>query len=603
MCPAILSHPGKGQTEALLCAPSPSFVSGRLRDCSSQRRSRVRTISSNLGLEQNLFSWLRILCFQFTCRRASSLLLKLYPEWQPLSVPGSILDPNPFTFPASFPIVLKMESRRSSRGSTHPLHGMEIAIPPRRRSLPPRTCPSMYEAKPLPPIPQRNPLRNLKSAGIQARNYAPDTIPRPLVVKTRRRTGELPAKRPELPLVVDGENEDDAPMEIRALILPKFDTGIVRRATDSELLSPQPRQSVQKVLQLTGLTTPLTNSPVEASPTLHNSPAKIRQLMGHEPDMNYTLQGAYEVSPVTTMSEGSIYSQDIEPSVSEPDLEFDGSDYHATASSVTDHDDDFEDTLRSSKYSSWLLEPPESFQIPPLCIRHRGSESGASMGCGAPKHQPSFYSQNSNGWLRRRSSASQPYVSSRAVRDMYHATSLQIAGRKHDEDEIRVHRRPSTEVMVSPLEPSESRKKRLSFQTGILKSQSRKPAPLKIDEKPSFATGNHPQKTPYPVRSTLDGETAPWRYSESLTKLIKWGFNASRDQDARGKGFSFHKPRRVNSLDTPLLTANNMLQRTNEHLHGLVAQARKTAGLVSKNEKRRESMKDRIRIIPEGTPI
>ncbi|KAK5657071.1 hypothetical protein OQA88_3598 [Cercophora sp. LCS_1] len=88
-----------------------------------------------------------------------------------------------------------------------------------------------------------------------------------------------------------------------------------------ELLSPQPRSSVPKILQLTTVRPAKSNS--SSSPSGHNSPHKIKQLTGIDvaapEDYRRWLaeDRAVDVSPLSNRS--SSYSQDTDPIVSDPD--------------------------------------------------------------------------------------------------------------------------------------------------------------------------------------------------------------------------------------------------------------------------------------------
>lgn len=64
--------------------------------------------------------------------------------------------------------------------------------------------------------------------------------------------------------------------------LPKVDVpNYLPNIPPGEILSPQPKQSVQKILRLTGMISPTTILSADA-PTLHNSSQKIKQLTGHD---------------------------------------------------------------------------------------------------------------------------------------------------------------------------------------------------------------------------------------------------------------------------------------------------------------------------------
>lgn len=100
--------------------------------------------------------------------------------------------------------------------------------------------------------------------------------------------------------------------------LPKVDLSrIIPSVPPDEILSPQPKQSVQKILRLTGYMSPMTTMSTD-SPTLHNSSQKIRQLTG----LDYGLRGPWtedqlpwveledEISNVSTSETASTYSNE-----------------------------------------------------------------------------------------------------------------------------------------------------------------------------------------------------------------------------------------------------------------------------------------------------
>lgn len=86
------------------------------------------------------------------------------------------------------------------------------------------------------------------------------------------------------------------------------------------LLSPQPKTSVRKILQLTGVNTGGKDRR-ESAPRGHNSKLKIKQLTGLVVDDSvYKVnRSPMTVSPISTTS--SVHSADLSAAVSEPEIE------------------------------------------------------------------------------------------------------------------------------------------------------------------------------------------------------------------------------------------------------------------------------------------
>ncbi len=192
------------------------------------------------------------------------------------------------------------------------LRGMEIAVPP-GHALPPPEGISIYQSKPLPPVPARQSMSSSFSSEL---NSAFRTPKRSMDYPDR----DLDWKREEAN--IDVILARDAHDTLRPY-LPKIHIAPASYPSTppDELLSPQPRKAVPKILRLTaGTGAGLIASPT--SPSGHNPSQKIRQLMGVDVGSGPSDSSLYEVSPVSPLSaSSSVYSEDLAATISEPDTD------------------------------------------------------------------------------------------------------------------------------------------------------------------------------------------------------------------------------------------------------------------------------------------
>ncbi|KAH8775479.1 hypothetical protein F5883DRAFT_518888 [Diaporthe sp. PMI_573] len=174
-----------------------------------------------------------------------------------------------------------------------------------------------YEAKPLPAVPPRLSIPDMKA-----------------VLKTSKRNSG--SKQYIYDWDRQGDNislvTDDRSVTPRSRSLPENDASSIPTTPSNEILSPQPRHSRQKILRLTGnITTNMSLASFE--PSQHNSQQKIKQLTGLDVGSSSSSENQTDsllhpfqngVSPVSPTS--SAYSVDgLEATISEPDS--DASDY------------------------------------------------------------------------------------------------------------------------------------------------------------------------------------------------------------------------------------------------------------------------------------
>ena len=146
------------------------------------------------------------------------------------------------------------------------------------------------------------------------------------------------------------------------------------------------------------------------------------------------------------------------------------------------------------------------------------------------------------------------------------------------------------------------RKSSLSSRAQNFKSNVPAPLHIKKTSRGDYGTGNHPPRTPYPTKSTFDDDEIGDKRTSmlSLSRVFK-RHSADISSIFSDKGGS-KKSRKLNGVVTQSPPAS-VLQRTNDGIQGFVAQAKKTASMISKAERRRESLKNKIRVITDiGTP-
>ena len=451
-------------------------------------------------------------------------------------------------------------------GSSHPrlsLRGMEIPIPPGVEPPSPGSI-AVYEVKPLPPVPLRRSMASSFSSEVARALKTPNRS-----VNSQQTDYDWEKEGADIAAMLDRK-------VARGRVVPKIDVNNIPSTPPDDILSPQPKQSIQKILRLTSQKSPVT-SLTSSSPSLHNSSQKIRQLTGLDVGTNET---HYMVSPISPSS--SVYSQDnLEATISEPDL-----DIYTDDPSYFYSKQDFEEQQRYSR--QWPTSVP---------INLRYSD---------PVANPVDTLQEGYRSSGVRESLS-PGKSKGRQLDLYHETAAELAQSSGSQDRntswAAVYTPVTSAPEEEPLHFSTPSRRKSSFSSRVQGLRSNIPAPLQIKKagKGNFGTGNHPQRTPYPTKSTFEEEDHEQRTSRlSLSRVFKRHSSdvSSIFSDKDGS----KKTRRLDGLATPSPPAS-VIQRTSNGFQGLVAQAKRTTGMMSKTERRRESLKSKIRVITDlGTP-
>lgn len=452
-----------------------------------------------------------------------------------------------------------------------PLRGMEMSVPPSLNPPSPGSI-AVYEAKPLPPVPPRRSIASSFGSEVSRALKTPNRS-----VDSQQTNYDWEREGADIVAILDRKVP-------RGRVVPKIDVNNIPNTPPDEMLSPQPKQSIQKILRLTSQKSPVTSlSP--GSPSLHNSSQKIRQLTGLDIGADETY---YMVSPVSASS--SIYSQDnLEATISEPDLDTHTEDisYFHAKKHLLYHDGS----------SQLFTSAPASLDYPTDNLRYSD-----------PVRSPVDFTAEGFENYRLRESMS-PRKSKGRQLDLYHETAAELAqsSQAQSRNVSWVAGYTAVDGTIEEEAPPFSTPLRMesSFASRVQGLKSNIPAPLQIRKasKGDFGTGNHPKRTPYPTKSTFDDEeTGESRMSMlSLARVFK-RHSAEASSVFSDKGGGSSRSRKLDGVATPSPPAS-VLQRTNNGIQELVSQAKKTAGMMSRTERRRESLKNKIRVITDdGTP-
>lgn len=537
---------------------------------------------------------LRILSSTLPLRIKLTLLLRLYPEWPQQLIPQLFWRPPIIT---QINVKLNMSGHRPAREA---LKGMEIAVPP-GQELPQQQSPDPYAQRPLPPIPIRSPARGsiLQSSSSHPQGPPPSAPPRSPARGSASRplapppeywklsgTGLTHNNKPLPPPIITGSRASEDHDE---LDLPLPDLQFIRKKSwsvggtkvDSDLISH--------------CTSP--RSPT-LSPTLHNSPDKIRQMIGHDVNINLdvgrarvqsnTYDSTTHTAPASRGS-SSCYSNDtIETTVSEPAPPAPASEVQQ----VTEYDDDPERTLVAEGFNfnpspKPLPGSPLSAHVDPLIIKRRAEVMSGEIRLGAaigglsrpPERPASFESRDSrrtsaSGTAPNKTKSRDDYV----VKNLYHATTAHIAASSKRRETQQYT--PPPLPTPTPWLPVSSAISRLALSPKRLTSQRRSSQLAGLPFSGSaFEVGDRPLRTPHgasPPTSTFETDDEKRRYMPSV-------FRRSNSSDERS-------PAPPETRDAQAVAKSG--------LQDLMTQARRSAGLLTKSERRRTSLRHKIRIIP-----
>ncbi len=468
---------------------------------------------------------------------------------------------------------------------THPdysnmsLRGMEIAIPP-GQTLPPPAAVGIYESKPLPPVPAR---RSMASSFSSEVSNAFKTPPKGSI--------DYQGQEASIAVILERDGRYGKAQPLRPDV--RIDPARILDTPPDELLSPQPRKAVQKILRLTSNAVVATSlSPSPSLPTGHNPSQKIRQLMGIDVDVGShdPRHVSYEVSPVSPMSGSSVYSEDLAITISEPDAD---SCYDGYCSEPDDG--------ASSKWTSQVFESPDDVPAS-LRIQRPAIARYSYPAMTSPAETTRSRPDRAKHYSHRRESSSFSIGT-----DLYHATAADIAkasstGNTHNS-------------LTSPRKFSFSERSA----TISRERMAPPPEPHKESDRGGTSSNRPAAQTPYPpARSVFDddgsdGADSPprrsqlmrgvfrrrsvvelWSPSPMLIKRRQEDEVEAEDDQLKASTVIANGARRANGPDTPmpllpLLSA--------ERISGLMARV----GVRSRAERRRVSLKSKIRLIPEST--
>lgn len=478
---------------------------------------------------------------------------------------------------------------------------MEIAVPP-GHDLPPPQPPDPYAQRPLPPIPMRSPARVslLPSSSTHPQDQPPAAPPRSPARGSASQPLAPPPEywklsgpglaynnKPLPPPIITGSKASGDRDEFD---LPLPDLPFIRKQSwsvggmkaDSDLISHS--------------TSP--RSPT-LTPTLHNSPDKIRQMIGHDVNINFDVghsrvqSDTYDSTTYTapaSRGSSSCYSNDtIETTVSEPVPPAPASEVQQ----VAEYDDDPERALVAEGFNfnpspKSLPGSPLSAHVDPLIIKRRAEVMSGEIRLGStiqglprPTERPaSFESRasprtNTSGAARKEAKSKDDYV----VKNLYHATTAHIAAssKRRETQEFA----PPPPPTPTPWVPVSEAISRLTLSPRRLTRQRRGSQIASLPFSASaFEVGGRPLRTPHgasPPTSTFETDDEKRSYVPSV-------FRRSNSSDERSS----------TSPETREAQAG-----AKAGLLDLMTQARRSAGLLTKSERRRASLRHKIQIIPE----
>ena len=528
------------------------------------------------------------------------LLLKLYPEWPPLSL---------FHLSWNPPVITRIVIKSNMLGygpAREALKGMEIAVPP-GHDLPPQQSSDPYASRPLPPIPPRSPARGVLPTSTlpPGRNVPPQAPSRsPARLSASRPMAPPPEfwKMPDCNLTHNtGHRPPRINMSCRAsgdryrLDLPLPDPPFIRKRAwsiggtkaDTKRLS-QPGAARNATL----------------TPTLHNSPDKIKQMIGHDVNVNFDTghtrvqSDAYDSTAYTaraSRASSSCYSNETaETTVSEPATR--------VGHQSMEYDEDPERTLVAEGFNfhpshKALPESPMSAHVDPLIVRRRAEVMSGEIKIdsaihGLPRRTETpapCQSHDSRPTSAGSSDSSQAKREEYIIKDLYHSTTAHIAA-SSKRREIREARKmaPPSSSKQMPWVPLGQAMTRLSLSPKRHSTQRRNSrlAGLPFSAL-AFEVGDRPLRTPAPTSLPANTFEAEDERRSYMTRVF-------RRRSSIGNGAPAPAPE-LRNADTGGVRLG---------LQGLVAQARRGAGLLLTGpDRRRASLRHKIRVIPEGDMV
>ncbi|KAK2002247.1 hypothetical protein LX36DRAFT_568570 [Colletotrichum falcatum] len=356
--------------------------------------------------------------------------------------------------------------------------------------------------------------------------------------------------------------------------------------------------------------------------TLHRSSAKIRQITGLDLEYNGFKRapvrpprsplGPDTEAPATPDNSGSVHRAEKQVSASEPARTLSMIDDYDEESDAESTEWDFSPSARR-RIPSWIPASPvpprvEISDFDEASPRRRDSEIG-------PLRSPGMHHFETLP-ARRNNHMEVSYV---GAKDLYHATATSIANST---------RRKMAEMAQDSVDATQdsglSPKNSMSFATKVLQSGRRRP-PVGINTKPqspqcpgastSSSTGKQSlgsSERPDVHAHSMDDDRLRVKYSDALSRVFRWSGEHRRDGtsavDATPPPLptttTTTTPSESGSAGSPLAVPDLPSSKTisRRSVQVIAAQFKKTANsiVLSKDERRRENLRQSIRMIPEG---
>ncbi|KAL1861463.1 hypothetical protein Daus18300_008858 [Diaporthe australafricana] len=500
-----------------------------------------------------------------------------------------------------------------------------------------------YEAKPLPAIPPRSSfsIPDLKN---------PFKTPK-RNLENKQYVYDWDGQGDDTPVIADSRNGTP-----RSRSLPENDANSIPTVPSNEILSPQPRHSRQKILRLTGNISPSMNL-ASFTPGLHNSPQKIKQLTGldvgssspsesHSRALQHSFQD--EVSPVSPSS--STYSTEgLEATISEPDSDASEYSLHSDPNGVTTALTAPTFNNASSRPSSTApVSPTTKLRLSSFALREPDTCSPRGSLADFKAHYR--HGSTAGSWASSRKSSATVvphYASGSDTTKCSPRTSENMANADMDPSSPSFKQRsliwdtspveiltadgqdqasPSSSPPPTPFSSASVGQKPGSLSERRASSRSRVPTPLEPLNRESPKPGKFglPQRTPYPppssTRSAFDSdEDSGGKRTSILAKVFGGGSGSSSKRQSRGPtpsaspspfGGGHRSPASSAKGGPPLppppepsrspidpIAAAAAGGRPLSAGAGLFQRARQSVGLRSRADRRRETLRGKIRVV------
>ncbi|KAK0374517.1 hypothetical protein CMEL01_06606 [Colletotrichum melonis] len=510
--------------------------------------------------------------------------------------------------------------------------GLEIAIPP-GGELPPQQPRGTYDKKPLPPLPPLRPgfYRQVSAFSVMSAMSVTSAISIETKSTTRNssrsrsRARTTPSPSPSRLEPTEGpETIERLENEISTILIQHSPTPLspVSPRSEHRSCSPQSRRPEPEIRKLAvrRLSTPIT-SPC----TLHRSSAKIKQITGLDVDFS----GFTPTPPRPPRS--PLVSETLMPATPDKSSSVHSTEKHSsekpastseparTLSLIDDYDDDSEpdssewDFSPSSRrnHPSWIPASPvpprvEILDFDEASPRRRDSEIGCLRSPGMHHFETLP--------ARRNNHMEVSYV---GAKDLYHATATSIA---NSAKKTAGSSRDSMESGRSSIRPP---KNRLSFAAKVLQSGRKRP-PTGINTTPqspsSLGPGTGSTMGKQSLRSlhpdmhahSMDDDRLRVKYSDALSRVFRWSGEHRRVVSEGTTATDLpptSEPRSTTATpvpDSPTQAGPGLKRMSSRRsMQGLAAQFKRTANsmVLTKDERRRENLRQSIRVIPEGSTL